>query len=53
MTIRTAFLKSNRNLEPIFELEKIDNKKILQCLINSWKNIRGFSKNIDVTVTNY
>jgi ribosomal protein S27AE len=53
MNIRTAFLQSNRNLEPIFEMDNIDNKKILQCLINSWKNIRGFSKNIDFTATNY
>ncbi|MBM6616323.1 hypothetical protein [Bacillus suaedaesalsae] len=53
MKIRSALLQTTKNLEPIFELEKIDNEVILQCLTDTFITIRGFSKNINKEATNY
>ncbi|WP_078554350.1 hypothetical protein [Bacillus alkalicellulosilyticus] len=53
MNIRSAFVQSNKILEPIFELEIINNQKILQCLVKSWNCIEKFSKNIDSKSTRY
>lgn len=53
MKIKSAFLKSETSLDPIFKMEKIDNKKILECLKQSWECVLEFSKNIDSDATNY
>jgi hypothetical protein len=53
MNIRNAFLQSVKSLEPIFEMDKIDNKKLLHNIKNSWEIMRNFSKNIDNNQTSY